>query len=71
MNYEEHALTQGTSSKAIAYVCIKKENTVYWGAGIDEDIIKASIGYPNVEHFSRTFKKKYHMTPIQYRESKN
>ena len=167
MNYEEHALTQTTSSKAIAYVCIKKDNTTYWGAGIDEDIIKASIqalcvsvnkmlavqkgnacedvrltkmlnyiqnhyqnvtladmsqefhltepyiskyireksgvtfgehvtnirmkkactllkngnmtaeniaasiGYPNVEHFSRTFKKKYHMTPIQYRESKN
>lgn len=41
--YEEHALTQGSSSKAIAYVSITCQGKVYWGAGIDEDIIKASI----------------------------
>lgn len=41
--YEEHALTQGSSSKAIAYVSITCQGSVYWGAGIDEDIIKASI----------------------------
>lgn len=41
--YEEHALTQGSSSKAIAYVSITCQGEVYWGVGIDEDIIKASI----------------------------
>lgn len=162
-SYEEHALTQGSSSKAIAYVCITCQGETYWGVGIDEDIIKASIhalcvcvnklpdvkkndackderlmnminfmqanyqtvteedmaeqfhlsgpyiskfireksgktfkeqltnirmkkartllkhgnmtvenvaaavGYPSVEHFSRTFKKLYNMTPVEYR----
>ena len=42
-NYEEHALTQGSSSKAIAYVNITHHGDVYWGVGIDEDIIKASV----------------------------
>ncbi len=164
-SYEEHALTQGSSSKAIAYVGITCKGEVYWGTGIDEDIIKASIhalcvcvnklpevkknesrkderlinminfmqanyqsvtlddmaeqfhlskpylskyiheksgktfieqltnirmkkartllkngnmtveniaaavGYPNVEHFNRTFKKLYNMTAVEYRNS--
>ena len=42
-SYEEHALTQGSSSKAIAYVGITCQGESYWGVGIDEDIIKASI----------------------------
>lgn len=42
-SYEEHALTQGSSSKAIAYVGITCRGENYWGVGIDEDIIKASI----------------------------
>lgn len=41
--YEEHALTQGSSSKAIAYVCITCNGTTYWGVGINEDIITASV----------------------------
>lgn len=161
--YEEHALSRGSSSKAMAYVGINCNGKAYWGAGIDEDIIKASIhalvvavnklpqlqneenakddrllaminyiqanyrditleamakqfhlsapyiskyikdksgktfgdqvtqirmkraktllkngnmtvenisyavGYPNAEHFSRTFKKVFQMTPLQYR----
>lgn len=163
-SYEEHALTQGSSSRAIAYVSITSNGNVYWGVGIDEDIIRASIqalcvcvnklpeirssesyreerlmrmmnyiqqnyqtvtltdvaeefhlseqyvsryiheksgqtfgdqvtnirmkrartllkngnmtvenialsvGYQNVEHFNRTFKKKFGMTPVQYRK---
>ena len=165
-NYEEHALTQGSSSKAIAYVGITCQGERYWGVGIDEDIIKASIhalcvcvnklpqiqnnesckderlmemmnymqanyqaitledmaaqfhlsepyiskyiheksgktfveqvtnirmkkartllkngnmtvenialavGYQNVEHFTRTFRRLYHMTPVQYRNER-
>lgn len=41
--YEEHALSKGSSSKAMAYVGIKCNNIIYWGVGMDEDIIKASI----------------------------
>ena len=165
--YEEHAMSKGSSSKAMAYVGIRCQNAMYWGVGTDDDIIKASVhalvvavnqldavksdtdatdermmeimnfiqtnyltvtleelaekfhltepylskyikeksgktfgenlqnirmkraksllknsgmtveniayavGYQNVEHFNRTFKKKFEMTPIQYRNSKN
>lgn len=41
--YEEHALSRGSSSKAVAYVGIMHEGKMYWGVGMDEDIIKASI----------------------------
>lgn len=163
--YEEHALSKGSSSKAMSYVGITCDKKMYWGIGIDDDIIKSSInalvvavnklpqlassaqkdderlvamknyiqanyqtvnledvavnfglsepyvskyfkdkagitfgdyvsqirmkkaktllknstmtiesiaisvGYPNVEHFSRQFKKKYNMSPVQYRTS--
>ena len=42
-SYEEHALTQGSSSQAIAFVRITFHGDIFWGAGIHEDIIIASI----------------------------
>ena len=162
--YEEHSLTKGSSSRAVAYVGIIYNKKKYWGVVIDADIIKASIealvvavnklseivdggkderlleitnyiyanyknvtledlsekfflskpylskyikeksgmtfgdilkqirmkkaramlrsgnatvesiaemvGYQNVEHFNRVFKKMYHTTPVQYRNKK-
>lgn len=164
--YEEHSLSRGSSSKAVSYVGISCNGKMFWGVGIDEDIIKSSInaltsavnqyvatlkdkddqderlteilnyintnylsvtldeladvfglsktylskyikdksgktfgdivtnvrmkkaraslksgnknvetiahevGYQNVENFTRTFKKKYGMTPVQFRNSK-
>ena len=41
--YEEHALTEGSSSKAVAYVGICCQGNMHWGVGIHEDIIQASI----------------------------
>ena len=41
--YEEHAMSEGSSSKAMAYVGIICNGVHFWGAGMDEDIIKASI----------------------------
>lgn len=41
--YEEHALTRGSSAKAMSYVSITCDGKMYWGVGIDEDIIKSSI----------------------------
>ena len=44
VTYEEHALESSSSSKAIAYVGIENRiGEVYWGAGVDVDIIRASI----------------------------
>lgn len=166
--YEEHALTKGSSAKAVSYVGIICNGKSYWGVGIDADIIKSSVealtvavnkideirkrsqqfqderiiemlnyiqmnyltvtlddlsekfyltkpylskyikektgatfgetvkeirmkkakgllksgnmtvekvalsvGYQNVEHFNRLFKKAYHMTPVQYRNQRH
>ncbi len=41
--YEEHSLSRGSSAKAVSYVGISCNNRLYWGVGIDEDIIKSSI----------------------------
>ena len=41
--YEEHSLTRGSSSKAVAYVGVISSGRRYWGVGIDHDIIRASI----------------------------
>lgn len=43
VSYEEHAISKGSSSKAAAFVSIVSDGRTYWGVGIDEDIIKASI----------------------------
>jgi len=45
VTYEEHALQKSSSSRAIAYVGIQKESDAqyFWGAGLDSDIIRASI----------------------------
>ena len=44
ITYEEHAITKGSNSKACAYVGIQmtESGKVYWGAGIQDDIIVAS-----------------------------
>ncbi len=44
LTYEEHALTKGSTSKAISYVSIADEKGNHvWGAGINDDIIASSI----------------------------
>lgn len=44
LTYREHALAIGSSSKAISYVGFRSEDgEVYWGSGIDTDIIESSI----------------------------
>ncbi|MGI6030136.1 MAG: 2-isopropylmalate synthase [Eubacteriales bacterium] len=42
--YKEHALSTGTTSKAVSYVCLENNaGQRVWGAGVHEDIIAASI----------------------------
>ena len=44
VTYEEHSLERSSSSRAIAYVGIEDgHGNLYWGAGVDVDIIKASV----------------------------
>jgi 2-isopropylmalate synthase len=43
-SYHEHALTQGSSSRAVSYIeVLDADKESWWGAGIDTDIIVASI----------------------------
>jgi 2-isopropylmalate synthase len=45
LTYHEHALGTGSTAQAVAYVGVVDENgVVTWGAGIQDDIIAASIG---------------------------
>lgn len=41
--YEEHAVTKASNSKAASYVSVTSGGTTYWGAGLEEDIIRSSI----------------------------
>lgn len=43
VTYKEHALETGSGSKAAAYVGIDTGGKVFWGAGMDTDIIVASV----------------------------
>lgn len=44
INYTEHALTQGSKSQAVAYVGISDaDGKAYWGAGVHNDIMDASV----------------------------
>ncbi len=41
--YTQHALEETSSSQAASYVSIVCEGKTYWGAGIDKDIVLASV----------------------------
>ncbi len=44
LTYNEHALEIGQTSRAIAYISITGDDgKIFWGAGMDTDIITASI----------------------------
>lgn len=57
IDYSEHSLSQGSTSKAISYVQIKSEEAMYFGAGIDTDIIKASV-YGLLSAINHAFKQR-------------
>ncbi len=41
--YEQRALGLHSTSKAVSFVGLEKDGVYYWGAGINEDIIKSSF----------------------------
>ncbi len=40
--YEQYALTSSSKSKALSCVSVEYEGKTFWGAGVDDDIIKSS-----------------------------
>jgi 2-isopropylmalate synthase len=43
LDYSEHALTSGRDAEAAAYLEIEVGEQVYWGVGISESIVQASL----------------------------
>ena len=41
--YEQHAMSEKSDSKALSFVGVEKDNRFYWGAGVDEDVVRSSI----------------------------
>ena len=46
---------------------MKKARSMLKSSSATVESIAESVGYQNVEHFNRTFKKLYNITPVQYR----
>ena len=42
-SYNQHALEESSTAKAASYVSVKRDGKVYWGTGIDSDIIVSSV----------------------------
>ena len=64
---EKSGITFGEMVKKIR---MKKAKSLLKGSNMTVENIARSVGYQNVEHFNRLFKKAYNMTPIQFRNEK-
>jgi len=58
-----------TFGEIVKNVRMGKAKTLLKNTSMTVENIADSVGYQNVEHFNRMFKKKYDMTPIQFRNS--
>ena len=56
-----------TFINVVSDVRMKKAKTLLKNGTMTVENIAMSVGYPNVEHFNRVFKKKFNQTPTQYR----
>ena len=56
-----------TFGEHVAHIRMKRAKTLLKNGNMTVENIAYAIGYQNVEHFNRTFKKSFDMTPIQYR----
>ena len=56
-----------TFGELVKNVRMKKARTLLKGGNMTVESIAEKVGYQNVEHFTRLFKKKYGMTPVQFR----
>lgn len=49
-------------------VAMKEARTLLRETSQSVETVAANVGYENVEHFNRLFKKSYGITPVQYRK---
>lgn len=59
-----------TFSENVQKIRLKKACTLLKNGNMKVERVAENVGYPSVEHFNRQFKKRYGMTPVQYRNSK-
>ena len=59
-----------TFGDIVKNVRMKKARALLKSGSMTVEAIAENVGYQNVEHFNRLFKKKYGMTPVQFRNSK-
>ena len=64
---EKSGITFGEMVKKIR---MKKAKSLLKGSNMTVENIALSVGYQNVEHFNRIFKKMYQVTPVQFRNQK-
>ncbi len=59
-----------TFGELVKKVRMKKARALLKSSNMTVENIALSVGYQNVEHFNRLFKKTYNMTPMQFRNQK-
>ena len=59
--------TGETFQEAVKKARMKKARILLKDSGQKVEAVAAAVGYENVEHFNRLFKKAYGMTPLQFR----
>ncbi|MCR4909601.1 MAG: 2-isopropylmalate synthase [Lachnospiraceae bacterium] len=65
---EKSGMTFGENVQKIR---LKKACSLLKNGNMKVEKVAESVGYQSVEHFNRQFKKKYGMTPVQYRNAEN
>ena len=60
-----------TFGEIVTATKMKKAKTLLRNSTQTVESVAEAAGYPNVEHFSRQFKKLYGMTPLEYRAKNN
>ena len=59
-----------TFGELVKKIRMKKARALLKSSNMTVENIALSVGYQNVEHFNRLFKKAYNITPIQFRNEK-
>ncbi|MDD4802279.1 MAG: 2-isopropylmalate synthase [Syntrophomonas sp.] len=62
--------TGRTFGEIVKETRMNKAKTLLKSKGMTVEVIAEAVGYENVEHFNRLFKKAYKMTPVQFRNQK-